>query len=296
MPARMADLAPAVVVVAVGVASVILAMNILVTAPPLGISYSVEPSAKGQASFEPTPGPLPQFTPEDTNTPAPVASLTGHQPRFVHSTIKASDPHGVWSVDFEYPAFVDGETPWAKQIDTDIRTDINSRAQQWEVGPAATRWAKGRKNTLTGTFVTNMVSPEIASWTLMWDDNSSSSGVVHGLETLNYDLSTGQRMTLDDIFIDATSAITLVSGAAPVMLQNNLGSAYDPALAIEGTSPLLSNYDHWGLTRTGLKVTFNAHQVSNRGPLQPSIVVPWNLLASVMNNTGPVAKMAGLAS
>jgi len=296
MPARMADLAPAVVVVAVGVASVILAMNILVTAPPIGISYSVQPSGNAAPTFEPTPGPLPQFTPEDTNTPAPVASLTGHQPRFVHSTIKASDPHGVWSVDFEYPAFVDGETPWAKQIDTDIRSDINSRAQQWEVGPAATRWAKGRKNTLTGTFVTNMVSPEIASWTLMWDDNSSSSGVVHGLETLNYDLSTGQRMTLDDIFIDATSAITLVSGAAPVMLQNNLGSAYDPALAIEGTSPLLSNYDHWGLTRTGLKVTFNAHQVSNRGPLQPSIVVPWNLLASVMNNTGPVAKMAGLAS
>jgi hypothetical protein len=150
-------------------------------------------------------------------------------------------------------------------------------------------------NTFTGSFDTEMVSPAIASWTYFLVDDSSARGPETSVETLNFDLSTGQRMTLDDVFIDATSAISILSGLAPGMLKAELGTAYVESLVDEGTSPLHNNYNNWAITRTGLRITFNQFQVASSGPALPSIVVPWSALRSIMNTTGPVADMVGLS-
>jgi hypothetical protein len=292
---RVYDLAPAVVVISAGAAAVVVAMNLLVTATPITVPATPTPLPSVGPSFAGTPSLLPFASVGPTDTPAPRASLTDHQPRFVHSVIKDSDPAGAWTVYLSYPAFVTGETPWAVEIDTDLRADLNARAGQWESGPAAHRWAKGRMNTFTGSFDTEMVSPAIASWTYFLVDDSSARGPETSVETLNFDLSTGQRMTLDDVFIDATSAISILSGLAPGMLKAELGTAYVESLVDEGTSPLLNNYNNWAITRTGLRITFNQFQVASSGPALPSIVVPWSALRSIMNTTGPVADMVGLS-
>ena len=287
------DLIPVVVVASVGVGGVVLAMNILVTAPPIAIARSPLPSTSAGPSFPASPSLLPFATEEASITPAPVASLTDHVPRFVHSFIGLSDPAGVWTYYLSYPAFITGETPWAVQIDTDIRAEMNTRAAQWQVGPAAERTVKGKMNSLIGSFVTEMLTPSIASWTLTFVDNSLPSGPVTSTETLDYDLSTGQRMVLDDIFIDSESATTLLSNLAPAILQRTLGSAYNATLAIQGTTPQSSNWNNWAITKAGLKVIFDQYQVTP-GPDVVSIVVPWSQLTSIMNETGPVARLAGL--
>jgi hypothetical protein len=292
---RVYDLAPALVFIGAGAAAVTIAMNVLLAAPPITIPATPTPIPSFGPSFGSTPSLLPFASIGPTDTPAARASLTDHQPRFVHSVIKDSDPGGAWSVYLSYPAFVTGETPWAIQIDTDIRADLNARAGQWESGAAAHRWAKGRMNTLIGSFDTEMVSPAIASWTYILVDDSTPQGPATIVETLNYDLATGQRMSLDDVFIDATSAVSVISGLAPGMLRAQLGPAYVESVVDAGTSPLLSNYDNWAITRTGLRITFNPFQVALKGPTLPSIVVPWSALRSVMNTTGPVADMVGLS-
>jgi hypothetical protein len=292
---RVLELAPAVVVLGAGAAAVVVAMNLLVTAPPITVPATASPTPSSGPSFAGTPSLLPFASVVPTDTPAPRASLSDHQPRFVHSVIKDSDPGGAWSVYFSYPAFVTNETPWAIQIDTDIRADLNARAGQWESGPASQRWLKGRTNTFTGSFNTEMVSPAIASWTYFVVDDSSARGPETTVETLNFDLSTGQRLTLDDVFIDATSAVSVISGLAPGLLRPQLGAAYVESVVDEGTSPLLSNYNNWAVTRTGLRITFNQHQVVSNGSALPSIVVPWSALRSIMNTTGPVADLIGLS-
>jgi hypothetical protein len=290
---RVIDLVPVVVVAGAGAIGVFVAMNILVTAPPVGIARSPSPSPSALTSFPDTLSFVPLVPVVPSDTPAPTASLTNQQPRFVHSVINESDPGGVWTVYLSYPAFILGETPWAQTIDTDIRGETSIRAAQWEAGPAADRRAPGKTNTLIGTFTTEMVTPTLASWTLTWVDDSSAGGPVSGVETLNYDLGTGQRIVLDDIFIDSTSAITVMSDLAPGLLKSQLGADYVATVVNEGTSPLSTNWDHWALTKTGLKITFAQYQVA-RGTAMPSIIVPWNQLESVMNPTGPVAKLAGL--
>jgi hypothetical protein len=293
---RIVDLVPALVVVGVGVAGVSIAMNVLVTAPPVAIFRSPGPSASVGPSFPDSPSPLALTSAEPSVTPVPTASLTNQQPRFVHSVIKDADSGGVWSVQLNYPAFILGQTPWAQQIDSDIRGDLNTRADQWELGPAAYRSAKGKTNTLTGSFTTEMVTPTLASWTLTFVDDSATTTPVTTIETLNYDLGTGQRIVLDDIFIDSTSAMGFVSDLAPAYVKGQLGADYDPALVSAGTSPLLANWDHWALTKTGLRITFDPYQVSIHAAPLVSIVVPWSALTSVMIQTGPVARLAGLSS
>lgn len=269
-------------------------MNILVTAPPIAIARSPSPSASQGPSFPGTPSLLPFATDQPSVTPAPVASLSDHVPRFVHSFISGSDPSGIWTYYLSYPAFITGETPWAVQVDTDIRNEMHTRAAQWQVGTAAERTVKGKTNSLSDSYVTEMLTPAIASWTLTFIDDSVPSGTVTSVESLDYDLSTGQRMVLDDIFIDSDSATTLLSNLAPSILQQNLGAAYDSALVLQGTTPLSSNWNNWAVTKAGLKVTFDQYQVTH-SPEIVSITVPWSQLASVMNDTGPVARLAGLS-
>ena len=293
LPERVVELAPVAVVVSVGVAGVFLAMNILVTVPPVAIALSPTPARSVGPSFPITPSGLPLDTITPTDTPAPTASLSNQQPRFVHSVISDSDPNGAWTVYLSYPAFVIGQTPWAQQIDSDIRAELTTRASQWELGPAANRNSSGKKNSLTDTFVTDLISPTLASWTLSFVDNSLPSGPTTSVESIVYDLGTGQRMVLDDLFIDSESAATLLSNVTPVILQNQLGARYDSVRVAEGTTPQLTNWNNWAVTKAGLKVTFDQYQVTD-GPEIVSIVVPWGQLVSVMNVDGPVAKLAGL--
>ena len=291
--ARARDVAPVFAVVGIAIVGVFVAMNVLVTAAPVPVYQSPSPSASALPSFASTPSILPLASATPVPTPAPTASLPARRPTIVNSAVSASDPNGAWTVYLGYPAFLAGTTPWADSIDADIVSEMQTRAAQWEQGPAANRQAGGKVNTLSGTFTTDLLTPELASFTLTWVDDSSPSGPGTSVETINYDLGTGQRIAFGDVFIDTSNALAVISTAALPLVQAELGADYDPSIAVDGIAPLLSNYNNWSLTPAGMKFTFDAGQVSSRGPTLPSIVVPWSALRQVMVSTGPVATLAG---
>jgi hypothetical protein len=290
--ARARDVAPVFVVIGIGVAAVFVAMNVLVTAAPVPIDQSPSPSVSALPSFPSTPSILPASV-TSIQTPAQTASLPAGRPTIVNSALSASASNRAWTVYLGYPAFVEGTTPWADDIDADILGELQTRAAQWEQGPAANRQAGAKVNTLSGTFTTELLTPALASFTMTWVDDSSPSGPGTSVETLNYDLSTGQRIAFDDLFIDSSNALAVISSAAVPLLQQELGADYDPSIAVDGTAPSPSNYDNWSLTPSGMKITFAVGQVSSRGPTLPAIVVPWSSLRQVMVQTGPVATLAG---
>jgi hypothetical protein len=81
---------------------------------------------------------------------------------------------------------------------------------------------------------------------------------------------------------------------APLLLESQLGAAYDDAIVSDGTAATLSNYRNWALTPAGLKATFAQAQVAAASEGLKSVVVPWEALKPVMVQTGPVAALAGL--
>jgi hypothetical protein len=281
------------IVVAAGIVAVFVAMNVLVVAAPVSVESSSGPGASSTPTFAEIPSASPVDLPSEIETPVPSVSLPTTRPTIIVSVIRA-ESKGVWSYHLVYPAFLAGTTPWAAEIDADIYEDVNSRALQWAGGPAANPRASGKVNRLTGSYEEELLTPEIASFTLIWADDSRDEYPGLGCETLNFDLRTGHRISFDSVFNDTRAALTIMSGIAQASLQEQLGADYDAWLVADGTAPTADHYIHWALMKGGVKITFDQYQVTTReGPLL-SVIVPWESLRGVIVQTSPVAKIAGL--
>jgi hypothetical protein len=292
---RALDALPVFGVLALGGVGVFVAMNVLVSAAPLALNLnSGSPSGSVAPSLRGSPTALPFATDTPFSTAAPSASVPDFRPTIVTSAASATDPNGVWRVYLAYPAFVPGTTPWADVINADIGGEIQTRAAQWQQGPAANPQVARKVNTLSGTFKTELLTSALSSFTLTWVDDSSASQPAASVETINLDMSTGQRIAFDDLFADPDAALAVMSGAAQDQLVEELGLAYDRATVTDGTSPSRTNFINWALTAAGIKITFAQHQVATGFSGLPSVMVPWASLRSTMVQTGPVAKLAGL--
>jgi hypothetical protein len=289
---RAGDVVPVFGVAGLGIAVAFVVMNILVTWAPIAVD-SPSPSVSALPSFVPSPSVAPSDTPTPVLTPPPTASLPPTRPTLIRSAISAADPNGVWTVYLVYPTFLSGTTPWADAINAQMTDEMQGRAAQWEVGPAAGRRPGVRKNTLSGSFTTELLTPALASFTITWADDSSAQPPGLSVETVTYDLASGQRLAFGDLFPDATVALNVLSLSSRALLQDQLGAGYDPAVAVDGTAPSAANFGNWAVTPTGVKFTFAQYQVTRRPDLQPAVLVPWNTLRPVMTQTGPLAAVAG---
>jgi hypothetical protein len=288
---RAIDTLPFFAVAGVGIAGVFIAMNVLVTWAPIS-EASPSPSPSPGPTFPVTPSILPEVTNTPFLTPPPSASVPPARPVIIKSAVSASDPLGAWKVYLAYPTFRPGTTPWAEQMNADVNDEMQTRVLQWENGPAANP-RPGKLNTLYGSFVTDLLTPELASFTITWADDSNPGAVQLGVETLSYDLSTGQRLAFDDLFPDATTALATISLKTRSLLADQLGAAYDPSIAEVGTSPTTTNFTNWALSTVGVIFVFPQYQVTDRADLQPTVVVPWETLRPVIVQSGPLATLAG---
>jgi hypothetical protein len=290
---RALETVPVLLIVGMGIAGVFVAMNVLVSAVPVAVDQST-PTPFPTPTFEVTPSASLAAPTRPVYTPAPTASLPSSAPTIVHSAVSDKDAAGVWVVYLSYPAFVEGTTPWAAAMNSEILSDMQAQAARFENGPASIRQATGKANILTGTFKTDLLTPSLASFTLTFVDDTTPGYPSTTVETLNYDLATGQQIGFDDLFLDSQTALTLISLQVPTLLQAELGAAYDPVTVASGTAASSANYQGWALTSSGLRVTFAQAQVADIGAGLQSVIVPWTALRPVMVSTGPVALLAGV--
>lgn len=288
---RLTALVPVVAVVVVAVVEVATAMTVMgntqadATPTPFG---GVDTSAA--VSARPLPTPVP--TPADTSTPVATASLPATAPVSIIDRRIQRDPHGIWYVDVHYPALKVGTTPSAQAINEDIVAEVESRLADFEDGPAVIRQMPGKVNTLTGAYRVDLLTPELASYTIRWEDDTSPAHPATTITTLNYWLLTGQRLDLTNVFADLPGALAILSQDARVQLQRQLGAEYNPAIAEPGLAASTANYGGWALTKAGLKVTFAEYQVGTYADGLPIVVVPWSELAAVVRPDGPAARLA----
>ena len=138
-----------------------------------------------------------------------------------------------------------------------------------------------------------MLSPDLASLTLKWVDDTSPAHPSTTIETLNYALNSGQRIDFDQIFLDTQAAVAIISQQSKAQLRKSLGKDYNPTVVDDGAAAVADNFDNWALTPAGLKVTFAEFQVGAYTDGMPSVLIPWSSLKSVMRPDGPAARLAG---
>jgi|ERR1035437_1099326 hypothetical protein len=296
LTARIRGTAPAFAVIGLGAVAVFVAMNVLVTAAPVVFGSTPTPRVSVTPQFPVVPSYVPSATALAAVTPGITASLPPAGPTIIHSQVSMDDPHGLWSAYLSYPSFLEGSTPWAKEMNAEIYDEVQTRADQWSQGSAASPRSDGKKSILDGSFTVDLYSPELTSFTMTWTDDSFPVGKAYGVETINYDLSTGMRISMDQVFADSSTALVFMSGSVLPQLVAELGPDYDASVAVEGTSPSPDHYAYWALSLKGIKVTFSQNQVTLKsGPL-PFVVVPWSAVKSVMIQSGPIAQLAGIGS
>ena len=196
-------------------------------------------------------------------------------------------------IDVHYPQLKVGSTPLAAVVNADALDEVLTRIDTFQNGPAAIRQLPGKLKTLTSAYRTDLLAPDLASFTDRWVDDTIPGSPDTYVSTFNYWLKTGQRVDIDSIFADLPGAMAILSAQSRVQLQRLLGTRYDPVADDAGTAPTAANFSSWALTEAGLKVTFADFQVGDASDGLPIVVIPWSVLAPVMQPVSPVARLAG---
>ncbi len=299
---RRSPIGPLLVGVLVIAAILVLAAQVLT-----GSSPHASPSPSPVAAVTPTPTITitPTGTPEasavPSDTPEPTASETASAtpatvpsapPAVVSTSTTARDPAGAWLVTFAYPQFAKGSTPFAEAMNADLKQAVQLQVVQWEAGPAASLApGSAHANSLTGSFTVAYLSPSVASFRIKSVEDLNASHPSTTLQTVTYNLATGQRLGLGDLFPDMQAGLNALSAQSKTLLKSVLGADYDQNVVEFGTQSDPNNFAAWAPTRQGVEITFREYQVGSYADGLPRIVVPWSALTQVLAPSGPMAAL-----
>lgn len=115
---------------------------------------------------------------------------------------------------------------------------------------------------LETTYSTTRSTPSVLS--IVWKTASYTGGAHGNLEItcLNYDLRTGRRLDLADLFKYPEKALQLMSSWSQKELARSLGEDTDEDMIRDGVAPDLRNFANLTLTPQGLRIEFQPYQVA----------------------------------
>ncbi len=128
-------------------------------------------------------------------------------------------------------------------------------------------------NELKVTYAVTRASARAATVTFsIW----TYTGGAHGnldIITLSYDMATGARLALEDMFADTEGALALLASYCYDALAETLGEDRAEDMLRGGTSPDADNYASLALTPEGVRVHFPPYQVApwSAGPQQVDV-------------------------
>jgi hypothetical protein len=105
-----------------------------------------------------------------------------------------------------------------------------------------------------------------------WNNPPWADAGPQWIDFLSYDLATGKRISISNLFTNTSTALKRLSAAAgadPVILEGA-----DPT----GYEPTPESFAMWAPTRTGLEITFAVNQVSAAAAGTPAFTLPWSQL------------------
>ena len=96
---------------------------------------------------------------------------------------------------------------------------------------------------------------------------------------LNYDLQTGKRLSLGDIFKPGTNYLGVLSNYSTRVFKAQLK---DDGFFPDGTTPKTENFRSWTLTPTGLALHFDAYQVTSYANGPQDLFLSYESLGSII--------------
>jgi hypothetical protein len=164
---------------------------------------------------------------------------------------------------------------------TSSTSTSSSTTSTWNPATATT---SGLKATSEAT----LIDRRVASFRL--SSYSYIAGAAHGSTTLltfSYDLATGRRLMLADLFRPGIDYLGWLSRESVGQLAAR-PAVYDPVQTPSGLTPTEDHFAHFVLTPVGLDVTFTEYQVGPYAIGTPHVTFPYAQLRPLLATPGPL--------
>ena len=122
---------------------------------------------------------------------------------------------------------------------------------------------------------------------------SEYTGEVHPFDqhySINYDLSTGKLITLNDLFKPNEDFLPVIADFASHELHQR--QDLPPEQIEPGVAPSADNYKIWNITPQGLLITFEEYQVGPYAAGPQMVLVPFDTLSALISPDGPLRDFA----
>lgn len=193
----------------------------------------------------------------------------GESGRFEEKTLERTGRRTMPDIVMRYPAFGNA------QVDRDIEAWVEHIALSFErdlSGEPAGGPQDYNVAWLNATCTVRFASPTCASVVFDVWMHTGGAELSQDVLTLNYNLLTGQRLHIVDIFENVDTALRLLSEAARRELVQGAGELMQTDIE-NGTFPVPENFSSLAITERGITVNFQPYQVS-RLPRAVSVEVP----------------------
>jgi hypothetical protein len=176
-------------------------------------------------------------------------------------------------------------------IDAALATGVEDDLAAFEAGSSAPIDEAMSSDEFSADFTVALLAADLASLRVL--TYTYPSGAAHGgtaLETWTFDLRTGRRLALADLFSPGADYL----GAIATETRRSLLDRYaidrsSRQWVKDGTRPKAANYSGWALTPDGLEITFGQYQVAPYAAGMPVVVIGWSRLAGLLDPAGPAA-------
>lgn len=108
----------------------------------------------------------------------------------------------------------------------------------------------------------------------------------HQHQTLNYNLDTGEELTLENLFMPGTGYLEALSSYSAFLLDRRFpGKTYQ----LSGVQPTPDNFERWNIKPNGILITFDEGQVAPAIYGVQTVLVPFHMLEAILSPESPLA-------
>jgi hypothetical protein len=211
-------------------------------------------------------------------------------PRVEEATRNQEGKNPPYAIDVQYPKLVDtADKAIADKINADIGKEVDRAVASLKqnAGPVGDGETK---NGLTFRYEVAYLNASIFS--VAFTESEYIAGAAHPdnfVNTMTYDLRSGNRIVLGDLFEDGSDYLKIISeySISALKKQMEVGDDEDRLDMIRtGAAPTAENYKNFLIAKEGLVIIFNTYQVGPGAVGTQRVAVPYALLEPVTDIGG----------
>ncbi len=219
-------------------------------------------------------------------TLAPGASPTPGPPppEITGEIIATTAPDSRWTVTFKKPVVGGVSAAAATRMNDAITAKVNGYIAAFTSRELPAVVTGASPSTLDGNYTIALDSSSLVSLRLSILTQVTGSATVGEAGSVNFDVSTGDTINLNDVFTDPAAALTIITARTRGSLSETLGNDLKwPG----GTLPISFFDKAWTFTPAGLDFMWSQGAIAGTSAGMPSAVVAWADLKSTIKADGP---------